>query len=171
VAEAFIGEIRMFSFNFAPRDWAKCDGQLLSINQNQALFSLLGTTYGGNGQTTFALPDLRGRTPIHTGQGPGLSPRVLGQVYGEEAHTLTVNEMPAHLHTLQAAAAPTDKMPAGALIAQGGAKLFRSGAPIDVTLAPAALATSGSSQSHPNMQPYAVVNFAICLFGLFPSRN
>lgn len=156
----------MFSFDFVPRGWAKCDGQLLSVNQNLALFSLLYTVYGGDGQTTFALPDLRGRTPIHMGLY-----HPLGEAGGEEAHVLTANEMPAHVHTVQAAAAPAVKAPAGALVAQGGARLFRSGGANDVTLAPAALATSGSSQPHPNMQPYAVVNFAICLQGIYPSRN
>lgn len=160
----------MFSFAFAPRGWATCDGQILPVNQNQALFALLATHYGGDGQTTFALPDLRGRAPIHMGQGPGTN-RSLGQAGGEENHTLTQAEMPAHLHTLRAAATPTGKVPAGALVAQGGARLFRDGGAPDVALAPAALTTNGASQAHPNMQPYAVVNFAICLSGIYPSRN
>ncbi|HEX7770324.1 MAG TPA: tail fiber protein [Dokdonella sp.] len=173
MATPFIGEIRMFGFNFPPRGWATCAGQLLSIAQNQALFSLLGTTYGGNGQTTFALPDLRGRAPIHYGQGPGLGQRTLGETGGEELHTLSLTELPQHTHQVQVAAAPTTGTPGGnvVLAAPTGSRLFRDGGAPSTLLSPTALATSGGSQAHPNMQPYTVVNISIALQGIYPSRN
>src|SRR3954465_3180869 len=121
MAEAFIGELRLFGFNFAPRGWAMCSGQILPIAQNTALFSLLGTMYGGNGQTTFALPDLRGRAPAHVGQGPGLSPKTQGEVAGEETHTLIATEMPAHAHAQPASSAQQDtNRPENAVPAKGG---------------------------------------------------
>jgi microcystin-dependent protein len=173
MATPYLGEIRMFGFDFPPRGWATCAGQLLAINQNQALFSLLGTTYGGNGQTTFALPDLRGRAPIHVGQGPGLGLRSLGERSGEEQHALIVTELPQHTHFVQVAGAPTTGTPAAnvVLAAPTGSRLFRSGAGPSTALSPTAVAPTGGSQVHPNMQPYAVVNISIALQGVFPSRN
>jgi microcystin-dependent protein len=161
----FIGEVRIFGFNFSPKGWAKCDGQLLPIMQNQALYALLGTTYGGNGQTTFALPDLRGRAQMHVG-----SQYSLGQRAGEENHTLTINELPAHSHP---AAASSDNAatqnPAGGVLA-GAANLY-GGATTLQALIPATVSPQGGGQAHPNMQPYLVVNICIALQGLFPSRN
>lgn len=165
MAEPFLGEIRLTSFNFAPKGWALCNGQLLPINQNQALFSLFGTTYGGNGQTNFALPDLRGRVPMHFGGG-----FTQGQVGGETAHTLTINELPTHLHQANASATDGDSpVPLGARL---GA--FNNGfvAPADlVPLAPATIANVGGSQPHNNMAPYLVLNYVVALQGIFPSRN
>lgn len=164
--EPFLGEIQMVGFNFAPRGWALCDGQLLPISQNSALFALLGTTYGGNGQTTFALPDLRGRFPLHPGQGPGLSPRTQGEVGGAESVVLTATQMPQHVHGLPGADEQTSDRPDGLVPAQGGnygkaaagTAMGNSGA-------------SGGSQAHENMPPYLGVNFVIALEGVFPSRN
>lgn len=167
MATPFIAQIQMFSFAFAPRNWAQCNGQLLPIAQNQALFSLLGTTYGGNGTTTFGLPDLRGRTPLHFGQGPGLSNRSLGQVGGIESVTLTSTQIPSHTHTVSAnTAAPTLGTPAGNLWAQGN--YSASGAS---PMAAGDVGNSGGSQPHPNLSPYLTINFCIALAGIFPSRN
>jgi microcystin-dependent protein len=165
MATPFMSEIKICSFNFAPQGWATCNGQFLPINQNQALFSLLGTTYGGNGQTTFALPDLRGRVPVHMGQA-----YVEGQTGGQEAHTVTVSEMPQHTHFMRAIdAAATTNTGTTAYLAQ------RAGAyapPTNLTaMAPAEITTSGGSQPHNNVQPYLVLNFCIALVGIFPSRN
>ncbi|HEY6544599.1 MAG TPA: tail fiber protein [Dokdonella sp.] len=173
MATPYIGEIRMFGFDFPPRGWATCAGQLLAINQNQALFSLLGTTYGGNGQTTFALPDLRGRAPIHVGHGPGLGSRSLGEQGGTQQHTLLSSELPQHTHLVQVAGAPTTGAPAGdvVLAAPTGSQLFRSGSGPSAPLAATTAAQTGGNQPHPNMQPYAVVNISIALQGIFPSRN
>lgn len=167
----FIGEIMMFAGNFAPTGWALCNGQLLSIAQNTALFSLLGTTYGGNGQTTFALPDLRGRAPIHFGQGPGLSNYSQGQLAGEENHTLLATEMPTHTHVARADAANgTSDTPTGMFPARtpGGTPAYGAGSAAQ--LASTFLATTGGSQPHNNMQPYLVINYCIALTGVFPSR-
>lgn len=163
----------MFGFDFPPRGWATCSGQILPIAQNQALFSLLGTTYGGNGVTVFALPDLRGRAPIHTGQGPGLSNRTQGERAGEETHTLISSEMPSHPHLMNVANAPTTGNPAAAalLAAPATSQLFRSGAAPDVTLSAAAVGSAGGNQPHANLQPFVVINFSIALQGVFPSRN
>ena len=170
--EPFLGEIMMFAGNFAPRGWALCNGQLLPIAQNTALFSLLGTTYGGNGQTTFALPDLRGRAPIHVGQGPGLSDRVLGQYGGEETHTLTWNEMPNHSHPAYAHAENgTSDTPTGLLPARNPAGVPQYAAGADVTMSPEAIGNAGGGQPHDNMQPYLVINFCIALQGVFPSQQ
>jgi microcystin-dependent protein len=171
MSEPFYGEIRMFGFNFAPRGWAFCNGQILPIAQNTALFSLLGTMYGGNGQTTFALPDLRGRVPIHQGQGPGLSNYTMGQVAGTETVTLTVNEMPQHIHQVAPpsstnsanASRPTNNIPAGGQ--------FYTAPPGNGTMAPFPSGIAGGSQPHQNIQPYLTVNFCIALEGIFPSRN
>ncbi len=169
----FIGEIKIISWNFAPRGWAFCNGQLLPINQNQALFSIMGTTYGGDGRTNFALPDLRNRVPIYTG-----SEFTLGQAFGEDAHTLSVNEIPAHYHMVQASA------PSGSgtnvNIAQDNylsnsapAEIYNSGAgnPKLSALASSSIANYGGNQAHNNLQPYLVLNFIVALQGTFPSPN
>lgn len=169
----YLGEIRMFGFNFAPHGYALCAGQLMAIQQNTALFSLLGTYYGGNGVTTFALPDLRSRAPIHVGMGPGLSGRVQGQIGGEEGHTLNLNEIPQHNHLVQVGGTPTTGVPDGTtvLAAPASAKLFRQGGSPSVSLSPSDIALTGNNQPHSNLQPYLVVNFSIALQGIFPSRN
>lgn len=171
MSEPFLAEVRMVGFNFAPRGWAFCDGQILPINQNQSLYSLLGTTYGGDGRTSFALPDLRGRVPIHKGRSNGGEFHTLGQKSGEETHTLRVAEMPNHDHVLEATNDDgTTDQPGEKLIAKAvGASLFGDfGAP--VAMAPS-VANTGGGQAHDNMQPYLAVNFCIALQGLFPSRN
>jgi microcystin-dependent protein len=169
VSEPFIAEIVMFGGNFAPRGWAFCNGQILSIAQNTALFSLLGTTYGGNGQTTFGLPDLRSRVPMHAGQGPGLSSRTLGEVGGAESVTLIQNQMPQHGHPVAATSGdPTTSKPGGAVPSAGGAYAATS----DGTVMNAAMVgATGGNQPHNNVPPYAVVNFIIAIQGIFPSRN
>ena len=169
MASPFLGQISLFGFNFAPRGWAFCQGQILSIAQNTALFSLLGTTYGGNGQTTFALPDLRGRVPVGQGQGPGLPNVSLGEVSGEPTHTLISTEIPAHSHTLYAfSTTGTETVPANGVPAntQGSVN-----ATADTAFATAAVAPAGGSQPHNNMQPYLGLNFSIAIEGIFPSRN
>lgn len=165
MTEPFLGEIQIFPFGFAPRGWASCNGQLLPINQNQALFSLLGTTYGGDGKTTFALPDLRGRVPVHFGNGIAL-----GESAGEEAHTLTVAETPTHTHAVMAGGEATSIPPQGKVWGTvAGQNLYATNA--TAAMAGAAISMAGGSQPHNNMQPYAVLNFCIALQGVFPSRN
>jgi len=177
MSDAFLGEIKIISFNFPPKGWAFCNGQLLPINQNQALFSILGTTYGGNGQTTYALPNLQTRSPIHVGNG-----FTLGQAGGETAHTVTVSEMPAHTHAVVAAnVAATTNTPdnakvfaqsagsGGSPVAPFPANMYNTAA--NNTLAPASVTNIGGSQPHNNQSPYLVLNFIICLVGLFPSQN
>jgi microcystin-dependent protein len=168
MGQPFLGEIKIMSFGYAPRNWAMCNGQFLPINQNQALFSLLGTMYGGNGQTTFALPDLRGQTPIHVGG----SFNVQGQKGGEQAHTVTMQEMPAHVHVSTATSTNGSIIiPTGNLLAGGTPQLYHLP---DGNLTPmnqATLANSGGSQAHLNMQPFLTLNFCIALIGIFPSRN
>lgn len=175
MSEPFIGEIRMFGGNFPPRGWQLCQGQLLSIAQNTALFSILGTTYGGNGQTTFALPDLRGRFPMQQGQGPGLSPRTLGQQGGSESVTLLSSQMPAHNHTVQASAADGDVVGAAdaflASQSRGASLSPYIGATDGTLMNPAMIGVAGGSQPHDNMPPFTCVNFIIALEGVFPSRN
>jgi microcystin-dependent protein len=177
MSEAFIGETRIFPFNFAPRGWAMCNGQLLSIQQNQALFALLGTFYGGNGQTNFALPNLQGRVPLHMGQGPGLSFRNIGETAGEVAHTLLATEMPQHLHTLRATDAKANLLdPSNAILAQASTNAYTNtssavAGELAASLHGASMAAIGGSQAHSNMQPYLVLNICIALTGLFPSRN
>ena len=170
MTQPFLGEIRIFPYNFAPRGWAFCNGQILSIAQNTALFSLLGTTYGGNGQTTFALPDLRSRVPMHQFQGPGLSDRSLGEQSGTETVTLISTEMPQHNHLFNASNNDaTDSAPQGnvpALIPSGGYN-----ASPNTQMNPTAVAIAGGSQPHNNIQPYLVLSFCIALSGIFPSRN
>jgi microcystin-dependent protein len=171
MAEPFLGEIRMMAFNFAPKGWAQCNGQLLPINQNQALFSLLGTMYGGNGQTTFALPDLRGRTPIHVGNG-----WTQGQRGGEESHTLTLGEMPGHTHFVQANSGQPDNpggntpAPTKVLSSTSTGQLY---APFANAQAMSAqmIGNTGGSQPHTNMMPSTVIGMCIALIGIFPSRN
>lgn len=178
--EGTIGEIRMFAGNFAPRNWAFCQSQILSIAQNTALFSILGTTYGGNGQTTFGLPDFRGRTAVGTGLGPGLSPITLGEQSGTPTTTLTINQMPAHTHAVTASmnmqAAGDGVLGTDASNRRLGPGNFYSGATDDlVNMAPLvgtlSASMSGGSQPFSIMPPYLGMNFIICLFGIFPSRD
>lgn len=162
----FLGEIRLMSFNFAPQGWALCNGQLLPINQNQALFALLGTNYGGDGITNFALPDLRGRTPIHVGNGYGIGLRA-----GEQAHTLSVAELPTHVHTLRASSLPGNAVvPTGNLLASP-LNLTHADPSSLTTLAPASVTAVGGAQAHLNMQPFLTLSFCIALQGVFPSQN
>ncbi len=165
MSEPFLGEIKIVSFNFAPKGWALCNGQLLPINQNQALFSLLGTTFGGDGRTTFGLPNLQGRTPIHVGQG-----HTLGELGGEQAHTLSIAEIPTHTHVANAQSAnATTPIPGGNLL---GAANNLYAAPTNLTsLSPSMVANVGGSQAHLNMQPFLTLSFCIALQGIFPSPN
>jgi microcystin-dependent protein len=167
----YLGEIALISFNFPPKGWAFCNGQLLPINQNQALFNLLGTTYGGNGATNFALPDLRGVVPIHQGQGPGLSPRALGSRGGEPAHTVVLGELPSHAHVARGSSvAGTATLPSATLVpARNPAQIPQWGANADTVMSTGAIASSGQSQPHDNMQPYLVLNYVMALQGFFPS--
>jgi len=169
MSDPYIGEIKLISFNFPPKGWAFCNGQLLAINQNQALFSILGTMYGGNGQTNFALPNLQGRVPIHQGINQGSYN--VGQVGGETSHTLTINELPAHLHPAVAQSTPSTPgaTPLNSIWAATPSAAFAS-AP-NVSMNPAAVTTTGGSQPHENMPPYLVLNYVIALVGIFPSRN
>ena len=179
--EGTIGEIRMFAGNFAPRTWAFCSNQLLSIAQNTALFSILGTTYGGNGQTTFALPDFRGRVAVGTGQGPGLSNITLGQLAGTTNVTLTTGNMPAHTHPLTGTVSPQGNQGAAGLTNDpsnrrfAGTNIFTGAATDLATMAPAvstlAIGATGGSQPFSIMPPYLGMNYIICLFGIFPSRD
>ncbi|HEX2748264.1 MAG TPA: tail fiber protein [Verrucomicrobiales bacterium] len=178
MASPFLAQITLFAGNFAPRGWAFCSGQILSIAQNTALFSLLGTNYGGNGQTTFALPDLRGRVPIQPGQGPGLSSYNLGQVGGEENHQLISTELPAHTHPAQLGVTSTPgnrQNPVGNIIAtdaSGGTALFSNAAPNgNAAAASVTVGAAGGGQSHNNVQPYLGLNYILALEGIFPSRN
>ena len=164
MSDPYIGELRVISFNFPPNGWAFCNGQLLQISQNQALFSILGTTYGGDGRTTFALPNLQGRIPLHQGSG-----FTIGQVGGELTHTLTVNEMPAHVHTPMAATGPAVASPAGASWTAGTRAMYA--ATPDGPMNSAAVASAGASQPHENMPPYLALNVVIALVGIFPSRS
>jgi len=170
MSDPFIGEIRMLAGNFAPRGWAFCEGQLISIAQNTALFSLLGTQYGGNGSSTFGLPDLRGRVPISQGQGPGRSLASMGDRFGTETETLTAAQMPLHGHAEQASAstASTAAGPSGAL-ANAGVSLY--GAEPNVDRAAAAVTATGGGQAHNNMAPFLALSFIIALQGIYPSRN
>ena len=170
MSEPFLAEVRIVGFSFAPRGWAFCDGQLLPINQNQSLYSLLGTTYGGDGRTSFALPDLRGRTPVHVGSSNGTDHR-LGQKSGEETHTLSAAEMPQHKHSVTATTTTgTNPIPAGNELAMSANQLYHEDNNL-VNMGSTAVANVGGGQGHNNMQPYIAVNFCIALQGLFPSRN
>ncbi|ERR1035437_11020199 len=168
MAEPFLSEIRIFSFSFAPQGWALCNGQLMPINQNQALFSLLGTTYGGDGRVNFGLPNLQGNTPIHTGNG-----HTLGERGGEQAHTLSISETPTHTHALNATTVPANQSAPGPtkLLAQSAGAALYSGASNLQAMSSGALTNTGGSQAHLNMQPFLVLTFCIALQGIFPSQN
>ena len=167
MAEPFLSEIRIMSFEFAPKGWALCNGQLLPINQNQALFSLLGTTFGGDGRVNFALPDLRGRTPIHVGSG-----HTLGERGGEQAHTLSIAELPTHVHVLQGtnAAATTDTPANNVVLGQATIDVYRTATNLAAMQA-GMVANTGGSQAHLNMQPFLTLSFCVALQGIFPSPN
>lgn len=173
MATPFLAEIRVLPFNFAPRGWASCDGQLLPISQNTALFSLLGTTYGGNGTSNFALPNLSGSFAMGAGQGAGLSLRSLGEFDGEAAVSLLTSEMPAHTHGLMAGVTPASTSPAGNVMAPtaaGGGNVYHApGA--GATMAGTAISPAGGSQPHENRQPYLALNFCIALQGVYPARS
>lgn len=170
MAEPFLSEIRIMSFNFPPKGWALCDGQLLPINQNQALFALLGTTFGGDGRVNFALPDVRGRTPIHVGSG-----HTLGERAGEQAHTLSISEVPTHTHTAHATTAQADQNSNSAaptrMPAQSNFSFLYGAASNFQSMAPITLANVGGSQAHLNMQPFLTLSFCIALQGIFPSAT
>lgn len=168
--DPYLGEIRCFGFGFAPVGWMLCNGQVLSISQNTALFSLLGTMYGGNGTTTFALPDLRGRVPIAFGQGSGLSPYDQGEVGGAEQVTLQAGQLPAHSHTVGASATATTKSPAGAVPAAtpGGSSY---GTTVDLAMSPGMVSGGGPGGPHENRQPFLVLNWCIAVQGIYPSRS
>ena len=172
MSEPFIGEIRPFGFNFAPRGWAQCNGQLLSIAQNSALFAILGTTYGGDGKTTFALPNLQNLVPMGSGQGPGLTGRILGQTGGAETVTLTIQQIPPHTHPANCNAGNGNQLaPAGNFWAQdaGGSQEYGDTGPSQ--MAAGTVGNAGGDQAHANLQPYQVVNYCIALQGIFPSRG
>lgn len=174
MADPFVAEIRIFPFNFAPRGWAWCDGQLLPISQNTALFSLLGTTYGGNGKSNFGLPDLQGRAPMHPGQGPGLSLHDLGETGGQETVELLDSELPSHSHALGSGGTADTAAPANAAWAAAGAvpnqKLYGNPSGASGTM-PYAFGESGSGAPHNNMQPYLTMYFCIAMQGVFPPRT
>lgn len=173
MSEPFVGEIRMFAGNFAPRGWAFCDGQLLAVSQNDALFSLFGTIYGGDGRTTFGLPDLRGRIPVHAGSGPGLSPKRLGAKYGAEAVTLTVNQMPSHTHE------PMQASTSAGVSNSASGNLPANSPSVDLwiedsqaaNLSAQAVSQVGGSRSHTNLMPFLCVHFIVALVGIYPSRH
>ena len=169
MAEPFLSEIRIMSFNFAPKGWALCNGQLLPINQNQPLFSLLGTTFGGDGRVNFALPDLRGNVPIHVGQG-----HTLGEKGGEQAHTLSISEIPTHVHVASGTSASTDpngtNIATSNLLAAGPGEIYAAAGNL-VAMGATTIANTGGSQAHLNMQPFLTLSFCIALQGIFPSQN
>ena len=172
MAEPFLGEIRIVGFGFAPQGWALCNGQVLSIQQNTALFSLLGTQYGGDGVQTFALPNLQSRVPVHQGQGPGLSQYTIGEATGSESITLTQGQIPAHQHSVAPVSSDQQQdtnRPGGAFPTTGG--IYSSTQGGGAPMAPAVSSSTGSSQPHSNVQPLLVVNFVIALEGIFPSRS
>jgi microcystin-dependent protein len=170
MADPFVAEIRIFPFNFAPQGWAWCDGQLLPLSQNTALFSLLGTTYGGNGKSNFALPDLQGRAPMHPGQGPGLSLHDLGETGGSETVTLLESEIPAHSHGLVGEEGDASFFSASGNFLAGGNQMYTSANP-NTTMSPSSLAPAGGDQPHNNLQPYLTFYFCIALQGVFPPRG
>jgi microcystin-dependent protein len=175
MSNPFIGEIRMFGGNFAPDGWAFCNGQMLAISENEALFALIGTIYGGNGQTTFGLPDLRGRIPIHSGQGPGLSYQVIGQQLGSETTVLTVNQIPPHAHNIMASPSVGNSTGiSNSAIAAGtiGRVYTNDTTPANLgNMNAGTIVNAGGSQPHDNMMPYLCINFIIALWGIFPPRN
>ena len=171
MSEPFVGEIRLFAGNFTPRGWALCDGQLLAVSQNDALFSLLGTTHGGDGVSTFGLPDLRGRIPVHAGQGPGLTERSLGSAWGVEKVTLNGNQIPGHEHRPGGTtAAASSRFPEGNVWAGAPNAVYRQDTP-DQTMAAGLVEQAGGDQPHDNMMPFLGVHFIIALFGIYPSRT
>ena len=173
MSEPFLAEVRLVGFTFAPRGNALCDGQILPINQNQSLFSLLGTTYGGDGRTTFALPDLRGRTPVHPGDAGGLNV-ALGTKTGQERHTLLTGEMPQHTHALRASNSPADNATPGSanVVANSDIPAYRSATGANLAnMNSEMIQNVGGNQSHDNMMPWLAINYVIALQGLFPSRN
>lgn len=171
--DPFVAEVRIFAGNFPPRGWASCDGQLLPISQNTALFSLLGTTYGGDGRSTFALPDLAGSAPMQQGNGPGLTPRMLGEMSGSPSVTLIVTEMPAHTHTVMTAndSADTNQSTGNALARSTGASVYGPKVGGSANTAPQNIGLTGQSQPHNNMQPFLSLYFIIALQGIFPQRG
>jgi microcystin-dependent protein len=176
MADQFLGEIRMVAFDFAPTGWALCNGQILPISQNTALFSLLGTYYGGNGQSNFALPNLQGNAPMNQGNGIGLTPRVLGETGGETLVTLLASQMPAHTHTAQNGAASNAGAPGPPAVFGGGGRgkalaYAPASTPSAVQMSPQALGATGGGGPHNNMPPYLTLNFVIALTGIFPSRS
>ncbi|MEA2937015.1 MAG: hypothetical protein QOC56_519 [Alphaproteobacteria bacterium] len=179
MASPYVGEIRCFGFNFAPQGWAFCNGQLMAISSNELLFSIIGTTYGGDGSTTFGLPNLQGQIPMHWGSGPGGFTTVVGEVQGTTLVTLTTNQMPAHVHTITAvdlaSGGVVERTPqpnSNAFLASSNPSGVWNSAPtLNAPFAPNTLSSQGGSQPHENMQPYLVVNFCIALEGLFPTRN
>lgn len=172
MSDPFVGEIRIFAGNFAPQGWAFCNGQLLAVSQFDALFSLLGTIYGGDGRTTFALPDLSGRVPLHMGAGPGLSNRTIGSKGGAEYVTLTTQQMPSHTHALAASGNIASQVSGkGNLLAKSTNIDLYSGDPPDTALAPQSIDNVGGSQSHTNIMPYLSISFIIALFGIYPTRT
>lgn len=172
MSDPFVAEIRIFPFNFAPKGWAFCDGQILPLSQNTALFSLLGTTYGGDGKSNFALPNMQGNAPMHPGQGPGLSLHDLGETGGSETVSLLESEIPSHSHALVASLSDgLDTKPAAEQFAQGvGVQIWGTGS-ANASLSDNALAPAGGDQPHNNMQPYLTLNFCIALQGIFPPRT
>lgn len=170
MSDYYLGETRLLSFNFAPKGWAMCNGQTMSIQQNTALFSLLGTTFGGNGIQTFALPDLRGRTPIGWGNPAQGGSLALGQIGGETTHTLTSSELPAHTHLVNAASSATGDAPTNNFLAGGGGAVYNTATNLN-PMNPGMIQNSGGSQPHDNMQPYLVMTWVIALVGIFPSRG
>ena len=175
MSEPFVGEIKMFAGNFAPRSWAFCDGQLLAVSQNDALFSLFGTIYGGDGRTTFGLPDMRGRFPIHAGAGagPGLTPRSLGTKSGNETEAIQAHHMPAHSHTVRYSDDQADSLsPEGNVFATSATGDWQySSAAADATLHGNSIGSIGGSQPHENIPPVLCINFIVALWGIYPSRN
>ncbi len=172
MSEPYVGEIRMAGFNFAPQGWARCDGSLMSISENEMLFYVLGTTYGGDGQTTFALPDFRGRVPLHQGQSAGNAWRTHGESGGSEAVTLSAAQLPVHTHALVAnASGVRTASPSGNFLGSGEADLYNHGGGSTVTLAGGTLTAAGGGQPHANLQPFLCINFIIALYGIFPTQN
>ncbi len=177
MSDPFVGEIKMFAGNFAPRGWAFCDGQLMAVSQNDALFSLLGTIYGGDGRTTFALPDMRSRIPIHAGSGPGLSPRRLGSRGGQESVTLMQQELPSHNHSFDASTAeatlqvPHNNVVANVAKDSGQSPKYLAAEAPTVALNSQSIGNAGGGQAHFNLQPTLCINYIISLFGIYPSRS
>ena len=171
MADPFVAEIRIFPFNFPPKGWAFCEGQLMPLSQNTALFSLLGTVYGGDGKSTFALPDLQARAPLHPGQGPGLSQRFLGEMSGSETVTLLESEIPAHSHQLVGEEGDASFLSPATMFVAAGNQMYQAPSPTpNTTMSPSSLAPAGGDQPHNNMMPYLVLNFCIALQGVFPQR-